>query len=87
MAISHEFAALTREILFLPLEHKIHRVISSIYFTKSTMSLGMVLLSSKLCHTFNTHIMLFSLFQVKNCLIMVYYDPLIVKFVFKSHFC
>ena len=40
--ISHSFAAITREILFLPLEHKIHmfkfissKFISSKYFTHS----------------------------------------------------
>ena len=54
---------------------------------KSRMYFGMVLLSSKLCHTFNAPIVLFSLFKVKNCVIMVFHDPLIVRFVFKFNFC
>jgi len=51
------------------------------------MYFELVLLISKLCQTFITPIVLFSLFQVKNCLIMVSHDPLIVMFKFKLHYC
>lgn len=42
---------------------------------------------SKLCHTFNTPIVLFALFQVKNFLTMVFHDTLAALFVFTLHFC
>ena len=46
----------------------------NIFFNNRAQHILKILLISKLCHTFNTLLVLFTLFQVKNFLIMVFHD-------------